>query len=136
MNKYEQKTWEFPEDGFIGTIEKSWKTKSGLVAFVTFYKFNNYSTGWRCGYVGVHKYHPLYKVSYNVIIDCINVHGYLTFSGCYKEIDKDLWLFGFDCAHGGDKYWFDHYGEERSVDFCVDECEKLAEKIMKYTKTK
>lgn len=54
------------------------------------------------GYVGVPKKHSCFYEN----VDCINVaiHGGLTFSALGDErishkSNKDLWYFGFDCAH-------------------------------------
>jgi len=57
---------------------------------------------WRCGYVGVHSQHQLYKKEYGEIDELVFAHGGLTFSGFgdgeYLPI-KNIWYFGFDCNH-------------------------------------
>ncbi len=72
------------------------------------------STGFRYGYVGIQKEHPLYNKSpfdyclYNgkrmQIIRCIRPRGYGVENN-NKEFDylsNDLWWFGFSCDHLGD----------------------------------
>ncbi len=65
-----------------------------------------------------------------------DVHGSLTFSGGsgkYPIEEKDMWWFGFDCGHAGDKSKYSLYGEgeERTVDYVISECESLAEQFIK-----
>lgn len=58
--------------------------------------------GFRCGYVLVPRWHPLYEVEYK---DCtINCHGGITYSD-HKLLGEQSpsWWIGFDCAHAGDK---------------------------------
>jgi hypothetical protein len=55
-----------------------------------------------------------------------DVHGGITFSGQggkYPTDEKDLWFFGFDCAHAGDT------PENWTEDRCIAETERLAEQI-------
>jgi len=73
-----------------------------------------FSTGQRCGYVGVPKGHRLYGKDYTDLYDFeeekgdyIEVHGGLTFSQksdrpSYPLNDENTWWFGFDTAHYGD----------------------------------
>lgn len=62
--------------------------------------------GWRCGYVGVPKGHPLYGKKYEELD--FEVNGGLTYSDYNGEYDKEAdvnnkyWYLGFDCAHSGD----------------------------------
>lgn len=77
-----------------------------------------------------------------------DVHGGITFAGDRTHIegaDKELWFFGFDCAHAGDApepepdYRQDFYqamGCEvvRTLDYVVGECESLARQIIARTK--
>lgn len=77
--------------------------------------------GALCGYVGVYKDHPFYKLDYcrcNEYTaspnDLVDVHGGLTWSDfCRNEKhsichvveaneDDKVWWLGFDCAHAGD----------------------------------
>lgn len=104
-------------------MKKKWKTKSGLDAFVTF----NKELGFRCGYVGVNKKHPLFKVDYAEIGSFIQVHGGLTFSNLF---DSDpLWYFGYDCCHAGDKTNLNSHGNFRTLKYCKTQCELLATQL-------
>jgi len=79
-----------------------------------------------------------------------NVHGGLTYSvgnGAYP-VESDLWWFGFDCSHAGDApspeycaklresypdqsfMWRDRDGTHRSLAYCVEECELLAQQFV------
>ncbi|MEM7621479.1 MAG: hypothetical protein AAF228_13715 [Pseudomonadota bacterium] len=62
--------------------------------------------GALCGYVGVDKNHPAYKVDAfdwsNPSLENIDVHWGLTFSGFLDRSNTELWFLGFDCAHSGD----------------------------------
>ncbi len=71
----------------------------------------NDSCGNLCGYVGVPAMHPWYGKGYDDVE--AEVHGSLTFAGgCHDDSPichvpkrgepKDVWWFGFDCAHLGD----------------------------------
>lgn len=64
-----------------------------------------------------------------------DVHGGITFSG--KSADypapSDLWWFGFDCAHSGDRSHGGSDGVMRSLDYCIAECESLASQIVAKT---
>lgn len=71
-----------------------------------------------------------------------DVHGGITFSeggvGTSYPVGSNLWWFGFDCSHYNDGY-IDPYpdprlsfGREypaRSLDFCIVQCENLAQQI-------
>jgi hypothetical protein len=54
---------------------------------------------WFSGYVAVAKGHPYWGKEQNQVK--VDVHGGLTFSK-RGTVDKDLWWFGFHCAHGND----------------------------------
>lgn len=72
--------------------------------------------GALCGYVGVSPGHPFYQKPYDDLD--VNVHGGLTFADSCQEHpgaeesgichlpeegeEKNVWWFGFDCAHYGD----------------------------------
>lgn len=116
-------------------IEKQWKTKSGLDAVVAMM-----DRGYRCGYVGVPIESNLFGVDYdNKIVFCVDVHGGLTYSGMPNWSDNvDFWYFGYDCNHiydlpiNGDPMRINSFGgeaEHRTLEYCVDECEKLAEQL-------
>ena len=82
--------------------------------------FRTNAFGVYCGYVGVPKTHPAHGLRYYtpwnddapppseiaVAVENIEVHGGLTFAGCFNhevaDFDPELWLFGFDCGHLGD----------------------------------
>lgn len=75
------------------------------------------STGFRYGYVGIPKEHPLYgKKCYDyctvdeehiMITSYIKAHNYrISYSSDSKKFDylsTDLWWFGFRCDHLGDR---------------------------------
>ena len=82
-------------------------------------------------------------VSPEILFD---VHGGLTYSGEAGEYPiemKDVWWFGFDCAHSGDRHEIDQIFPEssrefytnfsgdivRSFDYCVSECESLSNQL-------
>lgn len=107
--------------------------------------------GWRCGYVGVPKGHPCYEKSYDEMEE-IKCHGGLTYAAgaLAGQEQTDLWWFGFDCNHYGDKIdtvSFDEYysddtqriqvlailalagGTVRSLEFVKKQCAKIAEQL-------
>lgn len=156
--------------------------------------------GYRCGYVGIPKEHPLYGKDYSDHLDIekeklegveigkrgvmsllsfiindndkvtldvyFNVHGSLTYSGGGESskypIESDLWWFGFDCNHYGDKadlklayqvfpesrksieillnfenmipIPFDGFDDNviRDCDYVVEECKRLAEQLKEF----
>lgn len=61
----------------------------------------------------------------------IDVHGGITFASSpeyqdtYPIPSKDLWWFGFDCAH----YMDDDEGG-RSLEYCIQECERMATQLV------
>lgn len=59
----------------------------------------------RVGYVGVDSTHPYYGMTYDTDgPDGIMCHWGLTYSDkAYWDDESDLWWFGFDCGHCGDK---------------------------------
>lgn len=76
-----------------------------------------------------------------------NVHGSITYSrgsSNYPVLSENLWWFGFDCAHAGDapdptfvrndsiaRVYLSHgSGEIRTLEFCVNECESLAQQLI------
>ncbi len=84
------------------------------------------------------------SVSPSILFD---VHGGITFSDGGKEskypVESDLWWFGYDCAHCGDakdlsvvndtikeiELKYPTGGTLRTLEYCVSECESLAEQI-------
>lgn len=64
-----------------------------------------------------------------------DVHGGVTYSGKGESypVPSELWWFGFDCAHDGDRSHGGSEGVMRSLDYCIDECESLAAQIVAKT---
>lgn len=113
--------------------------------------------GFRCGYVGVPVWHPLYRVEYYDIDKPIDVHGGLTYSGGsvdYPIESEALWWFGFDCGHAWDGFDYElsselfpyqqqfyrnmHRSEGQicSSDYVAAECRSLAEQLKEFEQTK
>lgn len=135
-------------------VEKEFKYK-GLKCVVLLL-----ATGYRCGYVGVPKGHPLYNVDYMNCQSDFACHGGLTYSGgganSSYPISSDLWWFGFDCTHWGDADdWnstFKAFSEQservaeykairslcplggkiRTTEYVENECKSLAEQLVNY----
>jgi len=108
--------------------------------------------GHRCGYIGIDKENACYEKDYD---SCdIEVHGGLTYDGGGENstypIKSNLWWIGFDCAHSGDAKDNDiinelnegspnldfllslnDYGEVRTLDYCVQECESVVDQLIK-----
>jgi hypothetical protein len=108
-------------------IEKDWITKAGLRAVVLFNEHGEF----RCGYVGVEKDSGYYGIQYNDISEHLSVHGGVTFSGPLNGLPKNIWWIGYDCAHSGDriKNLREDGAVERSLEYCVDECESMARQL-------
>ena len=78
-----------------------------------------------------------------------NVHGGITYSAGSDKypVKSNLWWFGYDCAHCDDskdlsemsdavreiELQYPTGGIVRSLDYCIQECESLAEQLMKIT---
>lgn len=64
-----------------------------------------------------------------------DVHGGITYSGKGESypVPSELWWFGFDCAHSGDRSHGGSDGVMRSLDYCIAECESLASQIVAKT---
>jgi hypothetical protein len=123
-------------------IEKDWTTVAGLRAFVVMQPM-----GFRCGYVGVLPGHPLYEVGDDIVAFDLEVHGGVTYCGHHKLFETSgEWWFGFDCAHYGDassqdiidilspsirKSYNSPDISHKSLEFCVAECERLAEQLVR-----
>lgn len=107
--------------------------------------------GWRCGYVGVPKWHPYHGKGYDEA-DAIACHGGLTYAAgkLAGQERTDLWWVGFDCNHYGDKIdtvsLVEYYhkdaawigalsilaltgGTVRTLDFAKKQCAKIAEQL-------
>lgn len=82
-------------EGYYGVVEKAFLTEEGYHGVCVFNPM-----GFRNGYVGVDKGHPLYGIDYPGLCDCIRIHGGITFSGVMPWANSEgLWYLGFDCAH-------------------------------------
>ena len=114
------------------TIEKTWTTQAGYEAEIIAHPM-----GHRCGYVTVPTGHPCEGKDYNDIN--VSVHGGLTYGNGA--------MFGFDCAHlydkrdesimsdefkkiyGSFRYPTAEEGEVRTLEFCIEQCERLAAQL-------
>lgn len=116
-------------------IESSWITVECYQACVI-----KTSMGHRCGYVGLDYFHPLAHVHYQSFLSSIiRVHGGLTYCSDEKEYsraiifkekltypmetERNLWWFGFDTNHLGDKNVL--------LINCISECNSLSEQLNK-----
>ena len=151
------------------------------------------SNGFRCGYVGIPKNHPLYGKGYSDHLDIkkddigdreisgvfplliayldederiridayFQCHGGITHADGGKKstypIESDLWWFGFDCGHAGDRndlvYALKNFPERakeykirieieslyiieddviRDEEYVASECKKLAEQLKEF----
>jgi len=81
-----------------------------------------------------------------------DVHGGITYSGGGENskypIESNLWWFGYDCSHCDDakdlsvvsdsireiELKFPTNGILRTLDYCIDECNSLAEQLLKFEK--
>ena len=74
----------------------------------------------------------------------ISAHGGITFAGKHDELkgnpfDKDIWYFGFDCAHAGDYNDFgvtisDKEGHKWTEEEVIKETEQMVNGIIEYEK--
>lgn len=139
--------------------KKDWVTKAGLRASIVMVDL-----GFHCGYVGVPAVHPLHGVDYMQTSPALgdspesvfDVHGGITFAGDGKgeyPVKSDLWWFGYDCGHSWDAASPEHIEKMmqiypyrpfmwsgagrtfRDLDYCVNECERLAEQIVEKVKS-
>jgi hypothetical protein len=127
-------------------VEKDWITEAGLRAVVIM-TMNNFEgkqyKRHRCGYVGVDTSSKLFGREYmSKKVRDTSVHGGLTYAGGNDSypVESSLWWFGYDCAHLGDltpiepiphlnDYYFGIDGYERSLEYCIHECESLATQL-------
>ena len=62
-----------------------------------------------------------------------DVHGSITYSGGseeeYPTKHKNIWWFGYDCAHS-----CDNEDGGRSLEYCIDECKSLAKQLAEVAK--
>jgi hypothetical protein len=105
-------------------VEKDWITKAGLRAVVV-RSTKHYSTH-RCGYVALPEGNKFFGVEYDDIP--AEVHGGLTYSrvadGYPVETESPVYWIGYDCGH-----YMDDEDGGRSLDYCISECESLAEQV-------
>lgn len=110
---------------------------------------NLFDKGALCGYVGIPPNHPWFGKDYDDDEIYAEVHGGLTFAGacsgkiCHGEngekvANKEVWWFGFDCAHAGDyipgseKYYKLSFPETyRNITYVEAQCRSLASQIAK-----
>ena len=128
-------------------IEKSWTTRSGYNAIC----YAN--RGYRCGYVEI----PINEIDMLDVNDPmdynsyeIECHGYLTFCGNahWDKNNNNIWI-GFDCTHYGDLFDSslvssleyeilvdEHYniGTIKTLEFVMNECEKIGEQLIQLLK--
>ncbi|MFW6001884.1 MAG: hypothetical protein ACOCQD_00930 [archaeon] len=124
-------------------------TKSGLLAAVIQHNWNipieildrfekdfneflysnfNFSNEYRCGYVGIP--YEFYISFFPFNRDFIEVHGGITFTGKHYLLDEHIknenliWI-GFDTMHGCESDY------QRSLQYCIDQCEHLADQLKK-----
>jgi len=93
---------------------------------------------WYCGYVAVTKKHPFWRLNDDTEeIWKLRVHGGITFTnqGASKTRwrNKNLWWFGFDCAHGGDKIYKEKYYRENPDFRLPNEHEWTLEEVVRET---
>lgn len=84
---------------------------------------------WYCGYVVVPKDHPYYGVDYDEVMEKgdIRVHGGLTFSGTFDDIDG--FFLGFDCNHVGDSPIY------QNENYTLNECLELVDQLIEVEET-
>lgn len=93
----------------------------------------------------------------NITIDTFfDVHGGITYADGGENsdypVESDLWWFGYDCGHSGDEkdlsaiddektkeFFIKHpypNGIVRTLEYCISECESLAEQLLKFEEEK
>ena len=125
-------------------VEKEWITKAGSTAAVVINPM-----GHRCGYVKIERSNSLYWMDY-MDAPRFNVHGGVTYSDS-REIEGTFW-YGFHCNHVFDAQdpalmdkellavyqlqpgLLGNKEKIRSLEYCIEECEKLAEQLANFEK--
>lgn len=112
---------------------KIWKTKNGLDAVIILNHCPPPMNSFFCGYVGVPKTSNFFKKDYRDTqeVEDMNIHGGITFSAFASpkwppsaaKLSPNLYWFGFDCAHSDDTL------KTCNLEFCINECEKLAAQL-------
>ena len=113
-------------------IEKQFITESGFEAFVILNETT--ISKWRCGYVIIPEESSLFKM-YDLDLDDpkvitklkqqqklfnVDVNGGITYNDFY---DGKSYCIGFDCAHYQDTF------EDQTLEYCINECERLAKQL-------
>ena len=115
-------------------VVKSWVTKAGLDACILLVKNSHH-----CGYVAV----PDALLGQDFYDNgTIVVHGGITYQGI-PEWSQGREVIGFDCAHWNDltrcpqelidaglEHLHTSEGVWRDEDYCVNECESMAEQLI------
>lgn len=116
-----------------GKVYKDW-VHAGLRCKVIGSPIGNFN-----GYVAVPKGHVAFGKDYDSLP--IDVHGGLTFGQQGQKEkdgwwgDSDLWWFGFDTAHAGDRVQSDYSREGHwwTLEEVISETERMAEQFAKLT---
>lgn len=126
--------------------EKPWLNEPDSLRFIDeltgleCYIWRHPALGSLNGYVIIPKNNKLYGIyDGDEILNNIEVHGGITFSGIRKEIDE--YAIGFDCSHAGDlspkmssdilAYLGDTY---KDIEFVKAECRSLAKQLFELSK--
>ena len=83
-------------------------------------------TTWYCGYAVIPEDHQFYGLDYEEVEEDIDVHGGLTFSGEFEDVDG--FLLGFDCNHA----WDDPGVQDE--EYTLSECKKLVDQLIEIDK--
>ena len=83
-------------------------------------------TTWYCGYAVIPEDHQFYGLDYEEVEEVIDVHGGLTFSGEFEDVDG--FLLGFDCNHA----WDDPGVQDE--EYTLSECKKLVDQLIEIDK--
>lgn len=98
MSRDRDKTREIAPAPIRLNITLQWE-HAGLHCLILFHEL----TGCFNGYVGVTKGHPYFGKDYHEEgIENLEVHGGVTFTGTWVDVEDGLWYIGFDTAHAMD----------------------------------
>lgn len=105
-------------------VVKEWVTSSGLKAVILWVNGSHH-----CGYVELPE--ELYSCNFTGYngdneFEYIEVHGGVTWQDPIHTFDNAV---GFDCAHFMDKTAYNQNGTFRDEEFCVEQCEHMAEQL-------
>lgn len=104
-------------------LVSKWVTEAGLDAYILFVNGSHH-----CGYVRPPD--NLVNMGYDDVP--VVVHGGLTYSGGLSYANNEF-VFGYDCAHSGDKTAYIQHGTFRDIHYCTKQCESLATQLMEYS---